>query len=265
MSPPSRRPVSRRATLAAVGASIAGLGGCAGTDLDRGSPAPSRSATSTDARTATRTPATVGTTAPPAELTITPIDPPETPAPAYPADYRSLLARAARDGGGRLRGVASTLAYSPAPTCRACRGSTSPATTASAGRYDVACEGGTYYAWLVGVEEATGEGRAEGEATPVDDLPPERARFVRRVANDSRYVEPQTERGEWVRETFVGGRFALDGTTYRGVELQQTDAAFFGTRAWFALGLLPVGGDGDEGGRPDRRRRRRRRRRGRRR
>jgi hypothetical protein len=74
----------------------------------------------------------------------------------------------------------------------------------------------------------------------VADLPPDRREVVRDAVGRAAQVEPQTRLGEFVRNEFVGGYWRLDGTVYRGREVQQTDVAFFSERAWYVLSAMPV-------------------------
>jgi hypothetical protein len=91
-----------------------------------------------------------------------------------------------------------------------------------------------------GGDAAEGSG-TDADVTDADSLPAERARFVRRAVREGAQVHPQTERGTWVRESFLGERFRVDGTVYRGVERKATDAEFFATEVWYVLDLVPDG------------------------
>jgi len=103
------------------------------------------------------------------------------------------------------------------------------------GTYAVTAEGGTRYELKVGLERA--DPPADATVTDVGDLFAERASFLRTALDGAATVYPETRRGEWVRHEVFDGYFGVDGTTYRGYEIQQTDAAFFSEEIWYVLGL----------------------------
>lgn len=113
-----------------------------------------------------------------------------------------------------------------------------PASDAS-GVYDLDAEGGVRYDLLVGADEATPP--ADATVTPVDELSGERRELALAAIgsgsdHDGR-VFPETELGSWVRSQFFGSYYRLDGTVYRGHEVQQTDAAFTASEVWYVLSL----------------------------
>lgn len=113
------------------------------------------------------------------------------------------------------------------------------------GNYDLTAEGGTRYQMMVGADPA--DPPADATVTPVEQLPADRRDLARDAIDPEEYVTvyPETELGEWVRTGFFGNYFEYDGETYRGKEVQQTDAEFFSTRVWYVLALSPEPSVGD--------------------
>jgi len=254
----------RRAYLGLLaGAVTAGLGGCLGDGPTDGPGTDARSPTGTptrtDTATATDTPAPTATSGESATGTTDDADTP-TPGPTptggrlvaeyvdpdtvtaatvYPRDLASLLLQAA-DADGRVRASASAFVYAPEPILPSFE--TVRLVTAEGekrGPYRVEGEAGIRYDHVVGAEQV--EPPENATVTPVDDLAAERRDLaVAAIEGESPEVTPETELGEWVRESFYGAYVRDDGTTYRGGEIEQTDAAFFSTECWYILSLTPV-------------------------
>lgn len=107
------------------------------------------------------------------------------------------------------------------------------------GVYEAAVQAGVRYELLVGAERA--DPPPDATVTPVADLRPARRELVRAaVERRSPRVYPETALGEWVRRAFFDGYVSVDGTVYRGYEVQQTDAAFFSRQVWYVLSLSPA-------------------------
>lgn len=255
-------PYTRRDYLALVGSGLAGTAGCLGPSQPDRSDAPTSTGTGTAGRTSTRSPTTAGTagarettTSPPGTETTRPPETSttadgtlvlravdggsETPLRVYPTDLREML-RAAVSGDGPIRTTGSTHVYRPDPVLPDFETVelVDPDGDAT-GVYAVDCQGGTRYDLLVGAEAANPP--TDATVTPVETLPEERrALAVAAIENEGPRVFPETELGEWVRTEFFDGYVSHDGTTYRGTEIQQTDAAFFSTDVWYVLELSPT-------------------------
>ena len=227
----------RRALLAGV-ASLVGIAGC----LDDGT---STATTSTDPETANpeTDPPTAG------RLTLKPVDPSsvDEPLTVVPDDLRRWLRQAA--DGATVRGKADSYVYpaqqryEPIPPLTAFdRVQIDDSDGGAGGSYDVDADGGVYYERVAGAEPVSPP--ADADVIPVSELSGERrelalAAIGAESSHDTR-VEPQTALGSWVRNEFFGGYFSYEGTTYRGHEVQQTDAAFFATEVWYVLSLSPT-------------------------
>lgn len=111
------------------------------------------------------------------------------------------------------------------------------------GTYRLTVQGGIHYELLVGAERA--EPPADATVDDVTDLPEDRRSLVREAVDGDVRVEPQTPRGEFVRTEFFGRFWRVDGAVYRGVEVQQTDAAFFSEAVWYVLAAEAVDGDAE--------------------
>lgn len=230
----------RRTCLGLVAGALAGTAGClagddrARTAVDDATDRSTADSARTDTATAGTTPGTGGT------LTLRVVEPdPATPMVVYPTDLRATL-RAAATGDGPVRAPGSAFVYAPEPLLPGVDTVelVDPSGEAS-GVYDVDCRGGIRYRLAVGARRATPPPTAT--VTPVTDLSSERRDLVvAAIAGDHPDVYPETELGEWVRESFFGGYVSYRGTTYRGRERPQTDAAFFSTEVWYILALSPT-------------------------
>lgn len=232
------------------GALAAGTAGCLGGDeqpaTEPSDETPSRTATGTPVGTdgipESGTPTGGTDTATPAggRFLIRPVAASaSTPIRVYPDDLRADL-REAATGDDPVRSAGSAFVYTPHP----------PLTSVDTvelvdpdgdadGVYTVDCQGGTRYELLVGAEATTPPTGAT--VTPVSDLADDERAFVDSVIEEGHQrVSPETERGEWVRTEFFESYVEHDGTTYRGYEVQQTDAEFFSTEVWYVLELTPV-------------------------
>ncbi|MFB6139066.1 MAG: hypothetical protein ABEJ26_01365 [Halosimplex sp.] len=213
-------------------------------------PAPTRSSTATDGSSETATEGSTETatetTAGP-HLVLDPVDPADgPPLTVYPTKLASMLRKAAT-GDGPVRERAGAFVYAPDPLLPGFDAVqiVDPVGDAS-GTYEVDAEGDPYYMMTLRAEEVPAE--EADEPTPVSELPAEYRDFVVSVLADSgdrRRVEPQTERGEWVREHFFGEYVEYDGQVYLGKAIHPTDAVFFSTEVWYVLSLSPVE-DADE-------------------
>ncbi|WP_396612137.1 hypothetical protein ACH9L7_02295 [Haloferax sp. S1W] len=148
--------------------------------------------------------------------------------------------------GESVREVVSVSHYTPQPSLLAFDAIELRAAGEPLGTFAVDADGGTYYKLLVGANEV--ESVPENEtATPVSELPSERRELARHAIGDERRtVQPQTQLGEWVRNEWFQGYFRHDGVTYRGIEVQQTDAAFFSKRFWVVLRLSETTASGGD-------------------
>ncbi|WP_251342005.1 hypothetical protein [Haloplanus halophilus] len=219
---------SRRRILAGVGPLLAGLAGC-------GSSSSSTPDPSTDTATAAPDPA---------RLRFDPV--PVANADegdrigVYPPNLKAWIREAAA-GDGPLRVDAPARVSSPdAPFVLFRRARVAADESDVAGSYAVRATGGPRYRYLADAREATPP--ADATVTPVSNLPEDRRRLVRAAVSDRARFYPETERGAWARRFFLGGYFRVDGTVYRGHELQRTDAAFFSETAWYVLDLDPIDG-----------------------
>jgi hypothetical protein len=172
-------------------------------------------------------------------------EPPADPVPVHPPAYRELLRETATIE-GTVRTTVPALVYDPEPVLPTLDAvelvgddGDGDGEAGATGIYAVQGEGDTYYRTSVVAEPvADGGDASDANVTDVDALPAERAAFVRRAVREGVGVEPQTERGTWTRESFLGERFRANGTVYRGVERKPTDAEFFATEVWYALELV---------------------------
>lgn len=219
---------SRRAYLAAVVGAAVGSAGCVvGGDDESASPSPTGSASPTAA---------------PSRLVLEAADAAdaaaEAPLTVYPDALQHWLRRAASTD-ETVRGHADSGVHTPEPVVPQFETVRLASAGGSVdGTYDLSAEGGTRYELLVGADAA--DPPAGTTVTPVESLPERRREFARSAISAERAtVYPETALGEWVRHEFFGGYFEHDGETYRGTEVQQTDAAFFSTEAWYVLSLSP--------------------------
>jgi hypothetical protein len=227
---PSRRDALRRiGALGALGA--AALAGCTGsrwTDDAPGTATPTgRRGTTAGTRETVRfehrDPSSLPASSPPVRV--------------YSPSLRRLLDRAAT-ADGPIRDTCGTYAPAPRPVLPTLGAVELTDVGEADGTYAVDARAGTYYELLAGAERV--DPPAGATVRDAATLPPERRAFVRGVVTDSVRVEPQTALGEFVCTAFFGGYWRVDGTVYRGHEVQQTDAAFFSERAWYVLELTPA-------------------------
>ncbi|WP_439025691.1 hypothetical protein [Haloarchaeobius sp. DT45] len=231
---------SRRGVLAATAAALGTVAGCLSDDepADTSTDAPPR--TDTDETSTTDETGTVtfrtpdGGLVPDAQITV------------LPPALGDMLRRAARTG-ATVRGYDDRFVTPPPNPFL--RGTETlaldvPDDEALSGVYTFEVASGPRYemrAGVAGVETVP----AEETATPVADLGPARRQFVEQaVAGQQPSVYPETELGTWFRESFVRGYFRVDGRTYRGREIQQTDAGFFSETIWYVF--EPSDGSADE-------------------
>ena len=224
----------RRALLIGLGGSVA-LAGC----QTGGDPSVTDSPSSTGSETATRSPTPSG------RFSLTPTDPEaaEESVTVLPADLRTWLRDVAtadttvrEHAGVHVAPAAQT--YEPIPPLSAFdRVEIDDPRGDAGGRYDLDAEGGVRYDLLVGAEEVSPP--EDAEVAPISELSGERRELaltaVGAESDRDRRVYPETELGSWGRTAFFGGYYRHDGTTYRGHEVQQTDAAFFSNRIWYVV------------------------------
>lgn len=226
----------RRALLAGLGGAVA-LAGCQtdGDQSDTDSPSP----TDSESATPTHSPTPSG------RFSLTPTDPGAAAesVTVLPADLRAWLRDAAtadttvREHAG-VDFAPAVQTYEPIPPLSAFeRVDIDDPGGDAGGRYELAVEGGVRYDLLVGAEEVSPPDDAE--VTPIAELSGARRELalaaVGAESDRDRRVFPETELGSWARTSFFGGYYRHDGTTYRGHEVQQTDAAFFSNRVWYVL------------------------------
>lgn len=227
----------RRALLAGL-AGLVGVAGCLG---DRTPTATTSGDLETDHLE----------TDPPAagRLTLDPVSPTDADGPltVLPDDLRRWIRQAA--DATTVRSHANTYVYAAQQTYEPIPPLTAfdririedPESEAS-GSYTVDAEGGVYYERAVGAEAVSTPDDAD--ATPVSELSSERRELaldaIGAENGGAPRVQPQTALGSWVRNEFFGGYYSHEGTTYRGHEVKQTDAAFFATEVWYVLSLSPI-------------------------
>ncbi|WP_254840247.1 hypothetical protein [Natronomonas marina] len=218
-----------------TGGSLAALAGCTGdprTDPspDDGSPTP------TDPTERAPT----GTAGPPTVI-LTPVDDPREArstgrVSVYPDELADWI-RTAATSDRTLRRHVSTGQEMPRPPLPALRDVRLVDEAGDAdGHYDLDVDAGTRYEMLVGADPVEPPGDAT--VTAVGDLSRERRNLaVAAIEGDASggRVYPETELGEWARESFFGGYYRHDGETYRGYEVQQTDAVSSSTEAWYVI------------------------------
>lgn len=232
---------TRRTFLAGLGTTVAGLAGCLGKHESPTESTPAEPATTR--RPTTRRSTTDGTptaTDTPGIVLSHVADPGAIGAPVVvlPSNLRRWLREAAHSGDA-LRAHAEVSQYDPEPLLPRFDAVALDAPDGEvAGTYDLTAAGGTRYELLVGAARVDDVPSGE-TVTPVADLPPERRRFAREAITASARVYPETSLGSWVRHEFFGGYFRHDGTTYRGKELDQTDAEFFAQAVWYVFSLSP--------------------------
>lgn len=231
----------RRALLAGV-AGLVGVAGC----LGDGTPTATTSGDPETDHPETDPPAA-------GRLTLDPVDPSEADEPltVLPDDLRRWIRQAA--DGTTVRSHSDTYVYAAQQTY----GPIPPLTAfdririedpegKTGGSYSVDADGGVYYERVIGAEAVSPPDDAE--VTPVPELSNERRELaldaIGAENGGAPRVEPQTALGSWVRNEFFGGYYSHDGTTYRGYEVQQTDAAFFATEVWYVLSLSPTESEG---------------------
>ena len=108
------------------------------------------------------------------------------------------------------------------------------------GYYELDVEAGPYYEMGLNAEPATPP--SDAAVTPVADLDPDRREVViAAIDGDSEgsRVASDTPLAAWVRESFVDTYYRYEGETYRGYEVQRTDAGAAGTEAWYTLSASP--------------------------
>jgi hypothetical protein len=165
------------------------------------------------------------------------VEPPTQPAIVYPNEYRGLLVRAASSDAPIRTVMSGPPEISPEPVLPELSTIELVNERNAAGTYEVVGEGGTDHVRIAGVVENS----SVVSPVPVNELPPERAELVRQAAEGGRLTyRAHTEKGTWIRTTFVGGGFVLNGTTYSGIEYQQTDAGINSLDVWYDVDLVPT-------------------------
>jgi hypothetical protein len=108
------------------------------------------------------------------------------------------------------------------------------------GYYELDVEAGPYYEMILGAEQVTPP--SDAEVTPVTDLEGERREVVVAALEDDTErsrVYSDTELAEWARNSFIDTYYRYEGNTYRGYEIQRTNAASSSTEAWYRLSATP--------------------------
>lgn len=165
----------------------------------------------------------------------------------HPPDLTGWI-RAAATAGRTLREHASTVRENPDPPLSILRDVRLVDETSDLeGHYDLEVDAGTRYELLVGAERT--DPPSDTTVTAVSDLTEARRDLAVGAIEDGSSgvrVYPETELGEWARESFFGGHYRYDGETYRGYEVQRTDAASLSDEAWYVISATPSrGGDDD--------------------
>lgn len=241
--PTDPRP-TRRDYLLFAGGAVAGLAGCAsGTTNGTDEPTPTGAGTPTSA---------AGTDTPGgATVRLTPVgDPREARrtgrVSVYPADLAAWV-RTAASSDRTLRKHATAGQEMPRPPLSVLRDVRVVDETGDLdGHYELAVDAGTRYRMHVGAEPS--DPPDDGQVTAVEELAEKRRQLALAAIEDGlegARVYPETERGEWSRESFFGGHYRHDGETYRGHEIERTDAAFFSSEAWYVISASerPAGDD----------------------
>lgn len=217
----------RRSILASLGAVAGSVAGCL-------APAGSGSTGADGSQSSTQAPANRL----PSRLRLEVVDglPTDDTVTVYPPVLREWLRQAATQS-TPVRGYDETFIEAPDPILA--RADTVELTGAGDvdGVYDVSVDGGPRYELHVGATPVD-EVPADATVTDLVMLSTERRSLVER-AMEERFVRvyPETALDEWARTDFFGSYVRHDGTTYRGHEVQQTDAAFFSEEVWYVLSL----------------------------
>jgi hypothetical protein len=229
-------PSTRRRFLALVGTGTTGLAGCVGGSGGTATPQPDESPTHTSSPTPTPTP----TPEPVVEFTVVRdgFDALDAPAVVYPPNLRGWLRTAARrDEPVRAHGTASQ--YAPEPLLAGVEGLTLAAEEQDvAGTFRAEIAGGPYYEYLIGAERVDSP-PPDATVTDLDALAAPTRDLAARAIDGNVRVEPQTVAGQWYLGEWIGSYYRTDGRVYRGIEVQQTDAGFFSTDAYYVLDLSP--------------------------
>lgn len=108
------------------------------------------------------------------------------------------------------------------------------------GYYELDVEAGPYYEMILDVEQSTPP--SDAVVKTIDDLDGERCELVVAAIEDDTvgsHVDSDTELADWVRKSFINSYYRYKGNTYRGYEVQRTDAASSSTEAWYKLSASP--------------------------
>lgn len=164
------------------------------------------------------------------------------PLTVYPMDLQIALAEAATED-DPARGHDDVPQYTPEPLVPDLDAVVLDGEDdALDGAYAVDGAGGPRYEYLVGAERVD-DVPDDAAVTPIAELGQARRELVGAAIDDGTRatIYPETELGSWARNEFFGGYVeAEDGTTYRGHEIDQTDAAFFSKTVWWVLSLSAV-------------------------
>ncbi|WP_435317632.1 hypothetical protein [Haloarchaeobius sp. TZWSO28] len=223
---------SRRSVLASTAAALASAAGCLGeTGRTGGTTVPTTATTASTGTGAASGTGTVTFSVPGGDVG------PDDETTVLPPALRELLVDAARTG-ETVRGYDDRFVIPP-PTPFLHGTETLdikfPGSEAPSGTYTFDVASGARYEMRAAASRVDSVPDQES-ATPVGDLDPERRTVVEgAVDGDEPTVYPETELGTWFRESFIGGYFLVDGQTYRGHEVQQTDAGFFSETVWYVL------------------------------
>ena len=238
---PANAALPRRALLSGLTAGLAVGSGCS-SDGETPGDSPTRTDTGNEPSSPT------GTATPTGTLTLDPVPVEEADGPltVYPTNLAGWLRTATT--GTTVRDYADTPSYtattdySPTPPLPALqRVRIDDRLGDASGTYELSASGGARYQLLAGAEATSPPDGAE--VVPVSSLPTARRELALSaigVVDGDQRVHPETELGSWARTRFFGGYYSYDGTTYRGTEVQQTDAAFFSMAVWYVLSAAPA-------------------------
>ncbi|WP_435063646.1 hypothetical protein [Halobaculum sp. EA56] len=238
-------PHDRRSLLASLG--VVALAGCSaggGRDDGQTDDGTAEDATSVDGATDDGSDGEDRPDTPTLRLSVAEEVPIDGPVRVHPGPLARLLERAAeRDGPVRTHDGMALEGKTPVlPDVETAR---LAGDAVDDGAYALDFDGGPRYEWLFGATSVE-DPPADAEVVEVADLPADRRALALEAIHDGRpRAYPETPLGTWARTEFVGGYVRHEGTVYRGRELEQTDAAFFATEAWYVGTATPTDGATD--------------------
>lgn len=248
-SPQTRRRFLRVLT----GGSLVGLAGCSGNETGNGSVTNSSPTESEPENAGTPTDSPSSNSSKPQVVRLTPVeDPREVWRTGLTAIYPTDLIGWLRDVASHNRVVqkrVSTRHEMPNPPLQVLRmirfvelpdASYLEDPGSITGYYELDVEAGPYYEMILDVEQTTPP--SDAVVKTIDDLDGERRELVVAAIEDDTvgsHVESDTELAGWARKSFIDTYYRYRGNTYRGYEVQRTDAASSSTEAWYELSASP--------------------------